>query len=198
MLALPTLRAASGSTFRTSAPARYNSTQAGSGSNASYGSATRSTVPPRSTHATYHPDGYGISEGLKRARKPYRVRNILTGSLIMGFATSVYFYSISKVRAFMAARHFAISILTHRSSLLCTVHCCTGQARRLLGSCRDQGARRHRLNTCHYRGGSQAQSMIRQVSMQRNTECHYSIFIRGPEILPLRCLSPAARCSGII
>ncbi len=115
-----------------------------------------------------------------------------------GFRTSVYFYSISKVRAFMAARHFAISILTHRSSLLYTVHCCTGQARRLLGSCRDQGARRHRLNTCHYRGGSQAQSMIRQVSMQRNTECHYSIFIRGPEILLLRCLSPAARFPGII
>lgn len=117
MFALPSLRAASGSTFRTSAPARYNSTQAGSGSNASYGSATRSTVPPRSTHATYHPDGYGISEGLKRARKPYRMRNILTGSLIMGFATSVYFYSISKVRTCVASLGSAISILTQHYSL---------------------------------------------------------------------------------
>ncbi|KAJ1024155.1 hypothetical protein NDA16_002994 [Ustilago loliicola] len=98
MFALPSLRTASSSVARTSMSARFNSTQAGSGPDASYGSATRSTVPPRSTHATYHPDGYGISEGLKRARKPYRFRNILTGSLIMGFATSVYFYSISKVK----------------------------------------------------------------------------------------------------
>ncbi|SYW80398.1 uncharacterized protein UBRO2_03666 [Ustilago bromivora] len=98
MLTLPALRTLSGSAARTPVLARFNSTQAGSGPDASYGSATRSTVPPRSTHATYHPGGYGISEGLKRARKPYRFRNILTGSLIMGFATSVYFYSISKVK----------------------------------------------------------------------------------------------------
>jgi cytochrome c oxidase assembly factor 3 len=99
MMALPTLRAASASVTRAPMGSRFNSTGAGSGADTSYGSATRSTVPPRSTHATYHPGGYGISEGLKRARKPYRFRNILTGSLIMGFATSVYFYSISKVRA---------------------------------------------------------------------------------------------------
>ncbi|CDU24279.1 uncharacterized protein SPSC_03350 [Sporisorium scitamineum] len=98
MLAFSTLKAASGPAPRAPLTTRYNSTQAGNGSQASYGSATRSTVPPRSTHATYYPGGYGISEGLKRARKPYRVRNILTGSLIMGFATSVYFYSISKVK----------------------------------------------------------------------------------------------------
>lgn len=101
MLAAPTLRAASSSSSRrVMSGARYNSTQAGRGAE-SYGSATRSTVPPRSTHATYHPGGYGISEGLKRARKPYQLKNILTGSLIMGFATSVYFYSISKVRILM-------------------------------------------------------------------------------------------------
>ncbi|GAK67399.1 uncharacterized protein PAN0_018c5626 [Moesziomyces antarcticus] len=100
MMALPTLRvaSASGSVARAPMGSRFNSTGAGSGTDAAYGSATRSTVPPRSTHATYHPGGYGISEGLKRARKPYRFRNILTGSLIMGFATSVYFYSISKVK----------------------------------------------------------------------------------------------------
>lgn len=54
-------------------------------------------MPPRSTHATYHPGGYGVSEGLKRARAPYRIRNAVTGSLILGFVTAVYLYSISKV-----------------------------------------------------------------------------------------------------
>ncbi|TKY87499.1 hypothetical protein EX895_003513 [Sporisorium graminicola] len=98
MLVLSTLKITSRPISGAPLSPRYNSTQASNGSQASYGSATRSTVPPRSTHATYHPGGYGISEGLKRARKPYRVRNILTGSLIMGFATSVYFYSISKVK----------------------------------------------------------------------------------------------------
>ncbi|SPO30429.1 uncharacterized protein UTRI_06359 [Ustilago trichophora] len=100
MLVLPIFKQASTSVARTRTPmsARFNSTQAGSGADSYGSSATRSTVPPRSTHATYHPGGYGISEGLKRARKPYRFRNILTGSLIMGFATSVYFYSISKVK----------------------------------------------------------------------------------------------------
>ncbi|KAN0064917.1 hypothetical protein ACQY0O_001974 [Thecaphora frezii] len=67
-------------------------------SSASSTSATRSTVPPRSTHATYHPKGYGVSEGLKRARRPYLFKNAVTGSLIMGFVVGVYFYSISKVK----------------------------------------------------------------------------------------------------
>lgn len=100
MFALPTLRAASGSYHHPAIWTRNNSTQAGgsAGQGQAYGSAARSTVPPRSTHATYHPGGYGVSEGLKRARKPYRVKNLVTGSLIVGFATSVYFYSISKVR----------------------------------------------------------------------------------------------------
>lgn len=52
-----------------------------------------------STHASYHPGGYGVSEGLKRARRPYLVRNIATGSVIAAFATSVYLYSINKVCA---------------------------------------------------------------------------------------------------
>ncbi|SPO31612.1 uncharacterized protein UTRI_06359_B [Ustilago trichophora] len=98
MLVLPIFKQASTSTALVPMSARFNSTQAGSRADPYGSSATRSTVPPRSTHATYHPGGYGISEGLKRARKPYRFRNILTGSLIMGFATSVYFYSISKVK----------------------------------------------------------------------------------------------------
>ncbi|KAK0546375.1 hypothetical protein OC845_004617 [Tilletia horrida] len=58
----------------------------------------RSTTPPRSTHASYHPDGYGVSEGLKRARRPFFWKNTLTGGAILGFAAGVYFYSISKVK----------------------------------------------------------------------------------------------------
>ncbi|CAD6564134.1 MAG: hypothetical protein CYPHOPRED_001983 [Cyphobasidiales sp. Tagirdzhanova-0007] len=42
--------------------------------------------------------GYSPSEGLKRARKPFRTRNFLTGAAILGFAGSVYFYSISAVK----------------------------------------------------------------------------------------------------
>jgi cytochrome c oxidase assembly factor 3 len=44
-----------------------------------------SVGPPRSTHATYHPDGYGVSEGLKRARRPFLLRNAVTGGAILGF-----------------------------------------------------------------------------------------------------------------
>ncbi|UZJ53404.1 hypothetical protein CBS101457_002724 [Exobasidium rhododendri] len=58
----------------------------------------RSVVPPTSTHESYHPGGYGVSEGLKRARRPFLVKNILTGGVIMSFAVGVYWYSISKVR----------------------------------------------------------------------------------------------------
>lgn len=57
----------------------------------------RSTTPPRSTHASYHPGGYGVSRGLQRARRPFLVKNALTGGAIMGFAVGVYWYSISKV-----------------------------------------------------------------------------------------------------
>jgi len=61
-------------------------------------SGVKSTLPTSfSTHSTYHPGGYGVSEGLKRARRPFAVRNALTGAAILGFCTTVYFYSISKV-----------------------------------------------------------------------------------------------------
>lgn len=39
-----------------------------------------------------------MSEGLKRARKPFRARNALTGLGIMAFVGSVYGYSISAVK----------------------------------------------------------------------------------------------------
>jgi cytochrome c oxidase assembly factor 3 len=51
----------------------------------------------RAAKATYHPGGYGVSEGLKRARAPFFTANLITGSLITAFAASVYFYSIRAV-----------------------------------------------------------------------------------------------------
>ncbi|KPV75748.1 uncharacterized protein RHOBADRAFT_66272 [Rhodotorula graminis WP1] len=56
-----------------------------------------SGLSSREARQTYHPGGYGVSEGLKRARRPFRTRNFVTGSLIFGFAASVYFYSIRAV-----------------------------------------------------------------------------------------------------
>lgn len=51
----------------------------------------------RQARATYHPGGYGVSEGLKRARRPFRTRNFITGGVITAFAFSVYMYSIRAV-----------------------------------------------------------------------------------------------------
>jgi len=51
----------------------------------------------RAAKASYHPGGYGVSKGLKRARRPFRTANFITGSLITAFAASVYFYSIRAV-----------------------------------------------------------------------------------------------------
>ncbi|SGY73489.1 BQ5605_C005g03297 [Microbotryum silenes-dioicae] len=52
----------------------------------------------RAARATYHPQsGARISEGLARARRPFRTQNAITGALIFGFATAVYLYSIRAV-----------------------------------------------------------------------------------------------------
>lgn len=59
-------------------------------------SSTSSTTS-RAARATYHPKGYGVSEGLVRARKPFRMANAITGAIIASFAVSVYFYSIRAV-----------------------------------------------------------------------------------------------------
>ncbi len=61
------------------------------------GQAQRAAVNNRITHESYHPKGYGTSEGLKRARRPYQARNAITGAAILAFAGGVYYYSISKV-----------------------------------------------------------------------------------------------------
>ncbi|GAA5885267.1 hypothetical protein JCM6882_009548 [Rhodosporidiobolus microsporus] len=51
----------------------------------------------RAAKASYHPGGYGVSEGLKRARKPFFTRNLITGGAISAFAIWVYLYSIRAV-----------------------------------------------------------------------------------------------------
>lgn len=52
-----------------------------------------------SARASYFGEtGYSPSAGLERARRPFRVRNALTGLGIMSFVASVYFYSISAVK----------------------------------------------------------------------------------------------------
>jgi len=50
-----------------------------------------------SAHSSYHPGGYGVSEGLKRARRPFVVRNILVGGTLTVTAINLYLYSIYKV-----------------------------------------------------------------------------------------------------
>ena len=50
-----------------------------------------------SAHSTYHPGGYGVSEGLKRARRPFVVRNVLVGGTLAVTAVNLYLYSIYKV-----------------------------------------------------------------------------------------------------
>jgi hypothetical protein len=46
----------------------------------------------------YGSTGYTMSEGLKRARRPFLVRNTLTGLLLLGFCGGVYTYSIAAVK----------------------------------------------------------------------------------------------------
>ncbi|KAG8964334.1 hypothetical protein FRC03_001896 [Tulasnella sp. 419] len=52
----------------------------------------------RAADASYRPHGYGMSQSLQRARAPFRARNLITGGLLMGFAVSVWAYSISAVK----------------------------------------------------------------------------------------------------
>ncbi|GMK54244.1 hypothetical protein CspeluHIS016_0108300 [Cutaneotrichosporon spelunceum] len=47
---------------------------------------------------SYYPGRIHESPALKRARKPYQIRNVLTGGAILAFITGVYLYSISAVK----------------------------------------------------------------------------------------------------
>ncbi|GAA6061839.1 hypothetical protein JCM10212_000756 [Sporobolomyces blumeae] len=55
------------------------------------------SVSTREAKQSYHPRGYGVSEGLKRARRPFRTRNAVVGLALSGFMFSVYLYSIRAV-----------------------------------------------------------------------------------------------------
>ncbi|RSH84718.1 uncharacterized protein EHS24_006242 [Apiotrichum porosum] len=52
----------------------------------------------RGVDMSYHPRGFDESASLMRARKPYNVRNLITGGAIVAFIASVYIYSISAVK----------------------------------------------------------------------------------------------------
>ncbi|KAL1923450.1 uncharacterized protein VTP21DRAFT_8430 [Calcarisporiella thermophila] len=41
---------------------------------------------------------YEVPEVLKRARRPYRTRNVITGLALLGFCTAVYSYSFLAVK----------------------------------------------------------------------------------------------------
>ncbi|GAA5843919.1 hypothetical protein JCM3766R1_006103 [Sporobolomyces carnicolor] len=55
------------------------------------------SISTREAKQSYHPKGYGVSEGLKRARAPFRTRNAIVGLGLSGFMFSVYLYSIRAV-----------------------------------------------------------------------------------------------------
>ncbi|PWN29370.1 hypothetical protein BDZ90DRAFT_213194, partial [Jaminaea rosea] len=48
--------------------------------------------------SSYHPGGFGVSEGLKRAREPYRMGNAVMGLGLVAFVGGVYWWSIHKVK----------------------------------------------------------------------------------------------------
>lgn len=51
----------------------------------------------KSAAKSYRPSGY-MSQGLLRARAPYRVKNAITGLTISSFAVGVWLYSMSAVK----------------------------------------------------------------------------------------------------
>ncbi|KAM0749252.1 hypothetical protein T439DRAFT_326983 [Meredithblackwellia eburnea MCA 4105] len=52
----------------------------------------------RKAQGTYHPGGSRMSEGLARARRPFRTKNAITATLISSFVLGVYFWSIRSVK----------------------------------------------------------------------------------------------------
>ncbi|OBZ70503.1 hypothetical protein A0H81_09686 [Grifola frondosa] len=55
-------------------------------------------VSRRDAQASYRPYNSLMSEGLKRARAPFRLRNALTGVLLTTFTVGVWAYSIGAVK----------------------------------------------------------------------------------------------------
>ncbi|KAI0340804.1 hypothetical protein BDW22DRAFT_351413 [Trametopsis cervina] len=61
------------------------------------------TQPPtyvdrKTVNASYRPKSSQMSPGLKRARQPFFLRNVLTGAILAGFAVGVWAYSIGAVK----------------------------------------------------------------------------------------------------
>ncbi|KAJ8087071.1 hypothetical protein PM082_005898 [Marasmius tenuissimus] len=55
-------------------------------------------VDPRKAANSWRPKSGSMSPGLRRARQPFLVRNIITGLVLGSFAVGVYTYSIRAVR----------------------------------------------------------------------------------------------------
>ncbi|KAJ3797554.1 hypothetical protein GGU11DRAFT_724908 [Lentinula aff. detonsa] len=58
----------------------------------------RKYVDSRQAAKTWRPKSGSMSPGLKRARAPFLVRNVITGIILGTFAVGVYTYSIRAVR----------------------------------------------------------------------------------------------------
>lgn len=55
-------------------------------------------VSRKDAAASYRPYNQLMSPGLQRAREPFRVRNAVTGTLLLAFAAGVWAYSVSAVK----------------------------------------------------------------------------------------------------
>lgn len=51
----------------------------------------------RAAQATYHPGGYGVSEGMRRARQRYNVSNFFMIAALFSAVSGIYAYSILAV-----------------------------------------------------------------------------------------------------
>lgn len=51
----------------------------------------------RAAQATYHPGGYGVSQGMRRARQRYNVSNFFMVTALFGVIGGIYAYSILAV-----------------------------------------------------------------------------------------------------
>ncbi|KEP53051.1 coiled-coil protein [Rhizoctonia solani 123E] len=56
------------------------------------------SISKATASASYRPNGYGMSPALKKARRPFVIRNAITGTAIAAFAVGVWAYSISAVK----------------------------------------------------------------------------------------------------
>ncbi|CCL98250.1 uncharacterized protein FIBRA_00244 [Fibroporia radiculosa] len=55
-------------------------------------------ISRKEANTSYRPYNNLMSPGLQRAREPFRIRNAVTGTLLLSFAVGVWAYSISAVK----------------------------------------------------------------------------------------------------